>query len=38
MLEKNQQLTKELDTSKSQNFTLKEQITKIETDLNQANV
>ncbi len=38
MLDKNQQLIKELDTSKSQNFTLKEQITKIETDLNQANV
>ena len=38
MLEKNEQLIKEIENLKSQNFTLKEQITKTETDLNDANV
>jgi hypothetical protein len=38
MLEKNQQLIKEIEIFKSQNFTLKEQITKFETDLNETNV
>ena len=38
MLEKNQQLIKEIETFKSQNFTLKEQISKVQTDLNESNV
>ncbi len=38
ILEKNQQLIKEIESLKSQNSTLKEQITKTETDLNGANV
>ena len=38
ILEKNQQLIKEIESLKSQNSTLKEQITKTETDLSGANV
>jgi DNA repair ATPase RecN len=38
MLEKNQQLTKEIENFKSQNFTLKEEISKVQTDLNESNV
>ena len=37
-LEKNQQLIKEIDDLKSQNLFLKEQVTKFESDLNDANV
>jgi hypothetical protein len=38
MAEKHEQLIKENETFKSHNFTLKEQNTKIQTDLNEANV
>lgn len=38
ILEKNDQLTKELNTFKSQDLILREQVTKLQTDLNMANV
>ena len=38
MLERNEQLVKEMENVKTQNFTLREQISKLETDLNDAHV
>jgi len=38
MAEKNEQLIKEIDSLKLQNSTLREQMTKLEMDLNESNV
>ena len=38
MLERNEQLVKEMENVKVQNITLREQVSKLETDLNDAHV
>jgi hypothetical protein len=38
MLERNEYLIKEMETVKTQNITLREQVAKYETDLNDAHV
>lgn len=38
MLERNEQLIKEMENIRTQNTTLREQISKFETDINDANV
>ena len=38
MLERNEYLVKEMETIKTQNQTLREQVSKLETDLNDAHV
>lgn len=38
MLERNEQLIKEMENVKSQNLTLREQVSRLETDLNDAHV
>ena len=38
MLERNEQLIKEMENVKSQNITLREQVSRLETDLNDAHV
>lgn len=38
MLERNEQLVKEMEIHKSQNITLREQVSRLETELNDAHV